>query len=769
MSDIVEALKLKIKEQGGSTAGIHTISQSIERLDIGGGGLSHKAKLALLACFQKVAWIDDQGQTYYDNLYDALFSSAVSISATFTPGSHVFYETDSIDALKPYLVVMATFPDSSVEVVTDYILTGSMAVGPNTITVRYHGLIDTFDVTVQANPAYITAVFTQPTTMIYTDDALDVLKNNLVVTYFEEPETEGTVLTDSEYTLSGVLTKGVSSITVVAYNNLTDNFNVNVAGIGNYEYASDLSDWLMPDSTVTYNDGKITMYSTTGSQNYNTNCADVKRTLWDTVKNKMVRCRLNMQSPDWTGDASTTVPRNLVNIGLAIYENANISSLAQRLRWNNKISDVISRSSYVYEFMCYMDMGSFPGGPSTSTTADSTVGIQIYNLSNNTVILSDASVVEIFPDSLSVYFDTGMNTILDSNTLNDLRQYLIVEKKYADGSKIYVKSDSYSLSGSLNPGENTITVTADDVSATFTVTVEHDSGTRSLTASYTPSETVYTTTLLDDLKNNLVVTYYARTGAAGVILSDSDYTLSGSLQVGQCAVTVNYKQLTSTFNVTAVSGLPSGYTKYDYISCVSSGNKPQAGLIKLNTYNGLNTLGATFDYRVTVDNLAGQCIFGRRAVPGPTESYAFYEGVNRLGYHLYGNDTDPAVYFAPFNVMHHVVYTNTSESPSYISIDGRNRVAVNWKNDVTLNLAPTILTNAADDVSNASMHSDIEVGRIRLFNLSNVCVGDYVVAKNSSNVVGMYDLIGHTFYTSATASYCTIGNSSCIYNVGNWE
>ena len=38
MGETVDALKLKIKEQGGSTAGIHTIPQAIKRLDVGGGG-----------------------------------------------------------------------------------------------------------------------------------------------------------------------------------------------------------------------------------------------------------------------------------------------------------------------------------------------------------------------------------------------------------------------------------------------------------------------------------------------------------------------------------------------------------------------------------------------------------------------------------------------------------------------------------------------------------------------------------------------------------
>ena len=38
-----------------------------------GSGLTESIKTALLACFEKVAWIDEDGQDYYDALYNALY------------------------------------------------------------------------------------------------------------------------------------------------------------------------------------------------------------------------------------------------------------------------------------------------------------------------------------------------------------------------------------------------------------------------------------------------------------------------------------------------------------------------------------------------------------------------------------------------------------------------------------------------------------------------------------------------------------------------
>lgn len=116
----------------------------------GGGGLTDDVKQALLDCFENVAWINDDGQTYYDALYTALHPPAnlVSISAVFTQESAVIYDTDSLDALKQYLVVTAHYSDSSTGNVANYALSGTLAVGTSIITVSYGGKTTTFSVTV---------------------------------------------------------------------------------------------------------------------------------------------------------------------------------------------------------------------------------------------------------------------------------------------------------------------------------------------------------------------------------------------------------------------------------------------------------------------------------------------------------------------------------------------------------------------------------------------------------------------------------------------
>lgn len=191
-------------------------------------GLSQAIKTALLAIFQHVAYVDEHGQEYYDDLEEALYprsvytitntltgctstntaiaimdgdsynatiipsygytltgadisimiggetvtgfynngvisipnvtgdlaitviatSSVSSISAAFTQGQNVVTNVDSLESLRQYLVVTATYMDSTTSVVSGYTLSGTLSIGTSTITVSYGGETDTFTVAV---------------------------------------------------------------------------------------------------------------------------------------------------------------------------------------------------------------------------------------------------------------------------------------------------------------------------------------------------------------------------------------------------------------------------------------------------------------------------------------------------------------------------------------------------------------------------------------------------------------------------------------------
>lgn len=62
-------------------------------VSVGDYGISDAIKTALLACFENVAWINNQGQTYYNALYDALYPTPQPIPPTPptppTPDSYI--------------------------------------------------------------------------------------------------------------------------------------------------------------------------------------------------------------------------------------------------------------------------------------------------------------------------------------------------------------------------------------------------------------------------------------------------------------------------------------------------------------------------------------------------------------------------------------------------------------------------------------------------------------------------------------------------------
>lgn len=111
-----------------------------------GGGMDTETKDALLECFEHVAWADSDGQIYYNNLLNALYPLQ-SISAVYTQSGTVTPSTP-LDDLKSDLVVTATFEDGTTKTVTNYTLSGTLAIGTSTVTVTYFTETTTFNVTV---------------------------------------------------------------------------------------------------------------------------------------------------------------------------------------------------------------------------------------------------------------------------------------------------------------------------------------------------------------------------------------------------------------------------------------------------------------------------------------------------------------------------------------------------------------------------------------------------------------------------------------------
>ena len=322
-----------------STAGTKKITpQNLVNACSTGTGVSDDLKVALLQIAEKVAYIDDDGQQYYDDLYDALYdttwqvtntlshcsssNSATSVtkngsySATITASagytltgatvsitmggnditstaysngtisiasvtgalvisvsaaaktvssisavytqSGVVYPNTSLNSLKSDLVVTATYNDSSTGTVpsSEYTLSGTLTEGTSVVTVTYGGKTTTFNVTVsaQATVTSIEAVYTQSGT-VYSTDSLNSLKADLEVTATWS-DSEISTVPSSDYTLSGTLTAGTSTITV-SYEGETDTFTVTVTA------ASEVT-WAYTDGMPTVKG--FTQYGSDGSE-----------------------------------------------------------------------------------------------------------------------------------------------------------------------------------------------------------------------------------------------------------------------------------------------------------------------------------------------------------------------------------------------------------------------------------------------------------------------------------------------------------------------
>lgn len=198
------------------------------------GSVTAELKAALLQLAQKVAYIDDQGQTYYDDLYDALYNRYWQVTNTL---SHCTSSNGAEQTIKgnPYTATITASAGYVMEGATVSITMGGADI---TSTAYSNGVISIAAVTgalvitvtaAQAAVSSIDATFTQGENIVYTNDDLNTLKSLLVVTATLEDSTEVTVSSD-DYTLSGTLEVGNSTVTV-SFSGKTDTFSVYCYGI----------------------------------------------------------------------------------------------------------------------------------------------------------------------------------------------------------------------------------------------------------------------------------------------------------------------------------------------------------------------------------------------------------------------------------------------------------------------------------------------------------------------------------------------------------
>ena len=122
--------------------------ETLENESGSGGGVPLSVKGALITLL-KAAVYSETGLTDEIATIESWASATAelaSISASYSGGT--VRTGTSLDSLRSDLTVIATYQDSTTEIVTGYTLSGTLAEGTQTVTVSYGGKTDTFTVTV---------------------------------------------------------------------------------------------------------------------------------------------------------------------------------------------------------------------------------------------------------------------------------------------------------------------------------------------------------------------------------------------------------------------------------------------------------------------------------------------------------------------------------------------------------------------------------------------------------------------------------------------
>ena len=208
-------------------AEIDDLSDRIDDIEAGGSGLSSTEKQLILTLFSKAAYAEDDAGTAYDALEELWTTTTRTITYNL---SHVSSSntTASIENGQSYtttLTASTNYTLNSVSVTMGGVDVTSTTYSSGTISISSVTGNIVITATAVLAAQSITATYTQSGT-VYDTDSLDSLKADLVVTANYSGGTSDTV-PSTDYTLSGTLTEGTSTITV-SYANLTTTFTVTV-------------------------------------------------------------------------------------------------------------------------------------------------------------------------------------------------------------------------------------------------------------------------------------------------------------------------------------------------------------------------------------------------------------------------------------------------------------------------------------------------------------------------------------------------------------
>ena len=294
----------------------------------------------------------------------------------------------------------------------------------------------------------------------------------------------------------------------------------------------------------------------------------------------------------------------------------------------------------------------------------------------------------------------------------------------------------------------------------------------SITAEFTQGlRTIFNEDPLDDLRKNLVVTANYENGDSQII---EDYELSGTLVRGVSTITVLYCGLSATFDVDVYEVvIPSEYTRYEWISSnkTAKTSKLPSYYIYLEADENWNRLSLEcyIGKRPEVAHVSGSGLFGARLASSENSNpwYGLYVPVENI--RVDARNSNIAVPYPSDMSKIKVVLDNRQTSPMYASANDGAVVEKAWTTSDVIDKPMSLFNNIPDGSTTAMIYNIyFRIGEMKFRDYDGKCVYYYIPVTDSSNKIGMFDVINQRFCTAATAAAVTIGNSNCLHAIGNW-
>ena len=282
---------------------------------------------------------------------------------------------------------------------------------------------------------------------------------------------------------------------------------------------------------------------------------------------------------------------------------------------------------------------------------------------------------------------------------------------------------------------------------------------------------------LDTVKSHITVKYCESIGSGEVIVPASQYEITGTLNIGTSVLTISYNGLITYVSVPVCNDtVPYGYTKYDYISTSVQSSDPaiatvQDALIKLGKYDNTNNISLAFDLFPT-HNIANdhQCIIGVKTENSYGSGTSIYGRGRDNAFLVYSHTDDPTTFNNAFtkNTVNHIELIANDGTPTMFIVGGVKN-EIQWEHNDALNSYLYLFVNTFENTTRTEyLARYYQIGEIVLID-SNGNIDVFVPSlRTADHVVGLYNTVDDVFITCNNSDYAKIGNSSCIYKVGNW-